>query len=900
MLSQLLPNVRIVRSRMCCGFLFSTWILSISLVAQAAKEALTPPQFRLPASASPERYKIHLTLVPDKDTFTGEIEITLNFKQPASVLWLNSEKLTIKDATLTSGGQAIAVRVIPEPKDFAGLSFDHPVSAGPAVLHIKYEGEISRKDMAGIFQVKDGGHWYVYSQFENISARRAFPCFDEPGFKVPWQVTLTVPNSDGAFSNTPMLNQTPGSDGMKTVAFAETKPLPSYLVAMTVGPMEVVDEGHTGAKNTQVRIVVPQGHSAEAQYAANATPQIVNLLEKYFGMPYPYEKLDEVAIPYAGYAMEHPGLVTYGSVIFLMKPDAPLQIKRVATNVIAHELAHQWFGDLVTMAWWDDTWLNEAFASWMANKIVNEYRPEWKMNIDELNNYQSAMNTDELVSSRKVRQEILTNDDIENAFDDITYEKGSGLLNMFESYTGPEKFQHGVQRYLRKYSWKNATSDDFLQEVSGNDASLAKAFSSFLNQAGVPLVRAKLKCNNGSAKLQVSQERFLPFGSQSPSNQLWDIPMCVKYPAGGTEASECALVTRKDQNLALSKARGCPAWVYANAGQAGYYRVLYELQVFASLAENEKGLTLPERVGFVGDISALTQGSLPLGEAMALVPKFTKDPEPDVISKTVDIVGDLDEHIIPDQFKPNYRRYLSDLYKQRSEDLGWKDRPDDSPAVRLLRPVLFELMANHAEDPEFIDQSKKLTLAWINDHKALEPDMLGAVLDSAAAHGDRTLFDRLHEAAKNESDELAQFTILHAIGQFRNPEIEKSDMAFLLGDEFDVHQVLFSILGGGPFTPGARDVAYEFVKQNWDALIAKLPTDSGALLHKVATAYCDEQHRADAEGFFTGRATKYTGGPRNLALTLEKISACVANKNANQASVTEFLEKYSSEKAGGI
>src|SRR5438552_6515701 len=172
--------------------------------------------------------------------------------------------------------------------------------------------------------------------------------------------------------------------------------------------------------------------------------------------------------------------------------------------------------------------------------------------------------------------------------------------------------------------------------------------------------------------------------------------MCVKYPAGGTEASECALVTRKDQNLALSKARGCPAWVYANAGQAGYYRVLYELQVFASLAENEKGLTLPERVGFVGDISALTQGSLPLGEAMALVPKFTKDPEPDVISKTVDIVGDLDEHIIPDQFKPNYRRYLSDLYKQRSEDLGWKDRPDDSPPVRLLRPVLFELMANHA------------------------------------------------------------------------------------------------------------------------------------------------------------------------------------------------------------
>src|SRR6266851_6170077 len=513
-----------------------------------------PPQFRLPTFAAPVRYSVNLTVIPDKDTFTGTVDIELNYKEASSILWLNAEKITVKSGTLTSGGRTLTAKVISEPKDLVGFSFDSAVSPGPAKFHAEYEGQISRKDIQGIFQVKDGDHWYIYSQFENISARQAFPCFDEPSFKVPWQLTLNVPKDDGAFSNTPLLSETSRDDGLKTVRFAETKPLPSYLVAIAVGPMDIVPAGHAGANKTEIRIIVPRGRGREAQYVAGATPDIVNLLEKYFGIPYPYEKLDEVAIPLAGYAMEHPGLVTYGSGFFLSKPEeVTLEWKLGPTSVIAHELAHQWFGDLVTTAWWDDIWLNEGFASWMANKIVNQYRPEWKMNIDELNSYQGAMSTDELVSSRKVRQEILSDDDIENAFDNITYNKGSGLLNMFESYLGPEKFQHGIQQYLRKYSWRNATSAEFLQELSGNDPVLVKAFSSFLDQAGVPLVTVKLQCADGTAKLRLSQERFLPLGSQGTSNQLWDIPVCVKYPTAGGEARDCTLTTSKTQMLTLAK-----------------------------------------------------------------------------------------------------------------------------------------------------------------------------------------------------------------------------------------------------------------------------------------------------------------------------------------------------------
>ena len=312
---------------------------------------------------------------------------------------------------------------------------------------------------------------------------------------MPWQITLHVPKDDGAFSNTPQVFESTDDDGMKTVKFAETKPLPSYLVALAVGPMDIVPAGHAGANNTEIRIIVPRGRGREAQYVAGATPDIVNLLEKYFGIPYPYEKLDEVAIPLAGYAMEHPGLVTYGSGFFLSKPEEiTLDWKRTPTSVIAHELAHQWVGDLVTTAWWNDIWLNEGFATWMANKIVNQYHPEWKMNLSELNGYQGAMGTDELVSSRKVRQPILSDDDIANAFDNITYNKGSALLNMFESYIGPEKFQEGIRRYLRKYAWGNATSEQFMEALSGNDQAVGRAFSTFLDQAGVPLMTVQLQC----------------------------------------------------------------------------------------------------------------------------------------------------------------------------------------------------------------------------------------------------------------------------------------------------------------------------------------------------------------------------------------------------------------------
>ena len=887
---------------MNCSQLFRITVAfgSLCALAPACLAQADKVPFRLPADvAAPVRYHIDLTVIPDQDGFTGSSDITIHFAKSTPSLWLNADKLQVQQASLSVGSDTIAAKIAPTPQDYVRFDFDHPVGPGDAVLHLTYKGEMSRKDDAGIFQVKDGDQWYIYSQFENISARRAYPCFDEPGFKVPWQMILHVKKDHIALSNTPAVSESDEPNGMKAVKFAETKPLPSYLVAIAVGNFDLVDAGTTGQKHTRVRIVVPHGRAPEAKYAADTTPAIVNLLEKYFDIPYPYEKLDEVAIPLAGFAMEHPGLVTYGSSIIIAKPEEEtLGTKRLWVSVASHELAHQWFGDLVTTAWWDDTWLNEGFASWMANKISSEYQPAWQMGISELNSYQGAMENDALVSARKVRQPIESNDDIANAFDGITYNKGSALLNMFETYMGPDRFRKGVQSYLHTYSWKNATSAQFLSAVAGNDPNFAAAFSSFLDQAGVPLVTATLNCAAGAPKLALSQQRFLPLGSAGTGSELWKVPVCVRYPGASGEAHQCTLLDHKSGELTLDKAKSCPAWVDVNGDADGYYRVAYQGDMLPGLLKNDAGsLSAREKVSLIGDIAALTgNGMVPLGTALGFAPGLARDPNRSVISKTMRITTGLQDTLVEPALLPKYRQYLADVYGARARQLGWTARPVDSDDDRLLRPRLADVLANQAENPEAQAEARRLALAWFDDRKAVGSDMIGTVLSAAAIHGDRSLFDRMRAAARGEKDEQIQGALLFAMGFFRDPEIIKVAMPIVLTDEFDIRQSV-NILFGVAQSAQTRDQAYAFIKENWDAIIAHMPTDSGAFFPYLAGGYCDEQHRQDVKAFFDGRSTKYSGGPRNLAQVLETIDLCIAYKKTQQPSLNDFLQKYGSAQA---
>ncbi len=866
--------------------------LLLGLFAASFLRAASPdaPTFRLPDGARPLRYSIDLTIVPGEDTFRGVADIEMNFDTASSMLWLNATDLTIERAN---------ARVVPGGDNFVGFEFDSSVT-GKTTLHVEYTGKISKSTSAGLFQMHDGSRppWYVYSQFEPTDARRAFPCFDEPKFKTPWQLTLHVKQDQFAASNTPMLSESPEAGGMKRVTFAPTRPLPSYLVALVVGPFDVVDAGKAGRKNTPLRILVPQGRSGETGYVRAAIPELLKLLEKYFDSPYPYEKLDSAIMPVSNFAMENAGLITYGSSEMLSKPEAAtLPFKRGCAVFAAHEMSHQWFGDLVTTAWWDDIWLNEAFATWMENKITGEWKPEWKMDVTEVRDRLGAMGLDDLVSSRRIRQPIESNDDIANAFDGITYQKGAAVIEMFEGWIGEKRFQKGVRLYMHEHADQNATTRDFLTAISqaaGHD--VAPAFSTFLDQAGVPMVAAELHCDKGKPRVALTQSRSLPIGSQGSAKQNWTIPVCVAYSAGGSERRECSVLNDPSAEMTLTKASGCPDWLLANDGERGYYRVLYRGELLDHVLSDEGShLSVAERVGVIGDISALLDtGALTPAQALTLVEPFSRDSDWRVVSETVSATGILRSPVVPDELRPNAARFLRKMYGGRARELGWVPTPGQVDDTRSLRQQLVAVVARDGEDPELIADAQKLALRWLDDRKAVDSQMAGPVMYVAASHGGQELFDRIHAAALKTQDRREREILLSALGSFRDPGLVKQRLALLLTDEFDPREAFGSLLFPAPRE--APRLPFEFVMQNLAALLKKLPRevsgDFAADLPRVGDNFCDAADRADLDAFFKPLVDQFAGGPRDLAQTLEGIDLCIARKRALGPGLAAFLKDY--------
>jgi alanyl aminopeptidase len=865
------------------------------LIGCVPLRAAEPPRFRLGDSVLPERYRVDLTLSPSQETFSGSVDIEVNLRQAEPTIWLNATNITVQHAAVNS----IAVHPVTEGRDFLGLAMDHPLGPGSAQIHIDYSGHVSQKSSDGLFRNKEGQDRYVFSQFEPTSARLAFPCFDEPRFKVPWQLTLHVPAEDKAFSNTPVLSETAGPGGMKTVKFKETKPLPSYLVALAVGPLETVDAGTAGRNHVPVRITTPHGHAADARYAARISAEILTKIEDYFGIPYPYEKLDNVALPliYGFGAMENAGLITYAQTLILAKPseDSP-EFERRYAAVAAHEMAHQWFGDLVTLAWWNDVWLNEAFATWMEQKLLAEWKPEWQTRESDVFGTERAMAEDSLVSARKIRQPALSPNDIANAFDAITYQKGAAVIRMFESWTGPEKFRAGVQSYLRKHAFGNATAPEFLSDVSQTAGrNIAPAFDTFLDQVGVPLLSVSLKCG-GAPALEVSQKRYLPLGSSGNPNELWQIPVCVRFGEGSQRGHACTVVTQASQQVRLP-AKTCPGWLAANPGEAGYYRVYYKGGLLDRLLEDQgKHLDVPERIGMLADVNALVRGGeLPASTALRLVPEFSKANDRHIVAATIDIVDSINAHLVPPDLKTNFERFVRRAYSARARELGWTPQPDEDENVRLLRPRLVEVDARKGADQLLVQESERLATRWLDTRKGLSPEMVAPILDTAAQYGNRALFDRMHEAAKKETDPRERRRLLTAMGDFRDPAIARAALDIMLSGEFDARETL-AILRGPLQYRETRDLPFAFVKEHIDQLVKILPrgigSDAAARLPMVADEFCSPEKRAEVDAFFSNRIAQYSGGPRVLTQTLESIAVCSAVKKTQESSVTRFLQAY--------
>ncbi|MBV8903159.1 MAG: ERAP1-like C-terminal domain-containing protein [Acidobacteriia bacterium] len=885
-----MANLRLCRLG---GLLLAGYLCSSAFADQA-------PTLRLPETVAPESYRVELKLDPSQPNFSGSIAIRVNIKTASDTIWLNANHITVEEATFESGGNKVSAKPEAHGDDFLALHFPSPVPAGSGEVHIRYTGAIRQQDSSGIFHMTDNGNDYLFTQFEQIDARAAFPCFDEPSYKVPWQLTLDVPENDTAVSNTsPQHEETRA--GRKIYTFAETKPLPSYLIAFGVGPFDYVEAGKAGKRGVPVRIVTPKGHASEAKYAAEVTATILTRLEEYFGIPYPYDKSDQLSIPVTfGFgAMENAGLVTYGQTIILADPARDtLTRQREYATVAAHELAHQWFGDLVTMEWWNDIWLNEAFASWMEQKLVAEWKPEWHTRVEDVDSKLQAEDNDSLVSARKIRQEINSKDDISNAFDSITYNKGAAVIGMFENWMGAEKFRTGVHAYLQQYAFKNATAPEFLDSVSSaGKKNISQPFETFLNQAGVPLLSVKLLCSN-TPVLHIEQKRYLPLGSKGSTNELWGVPVCVRYGSGDQGTNACTLMSQASMDWKLPKASGCPAWVEANDNAIGYYRVDYEHRLLASLTEGDvvHRLNAPERVDFMGNAASLAKGgTLPAADALALVGTFHDDPEHDVVQNAAELALEPYEHLVPQDLEANYQRFLLKNFQARAKELGWAPKPGEDDNARLLRPRLVRQIATYGGDQELASVGRQLADKWFNDHNAVDASMVSSVLGTAAYYGDKALFERFLAELKKTQDRQERARILEAMGRFQDPAALEAGMQAVISGEIPFMEAV-GLLFAGQTSDKTRKLAFDFMKSHFDEIAKKRPTgggfDAGSIFPYVGASFCDAQSRDELKSFFASKVDQFTGAPRVLQQVLESIDVCIANKDAQEPSVIAFLKHY--------
>ncbi|WP_170319737.1 M1 family metallopeptidase [Polyangium spumosum] len=863
--------------------------------ARAPSDLPAPPAgLRLPRAVHPLRYAATLTLVPGDDVLRGEITIDLSLAEPTRVLWLHAEKLTVDEARIEAGARHLPLRVVPTDDGLLGFALDTAAPPGPARLVVKYRGVISAVDDHGAFREEEGGASYIFSHFEATAARRVFPCIDDPGVKVPWQLSLRVREADVALSNTRVLGEDEEPGGMKLVRFAPTPPLPSYLLAFAVGPFDIVDAGVAGKNKVPVRIVVPRGLAEKASFAAKTTPPLLGMAEAYLGSAYPYDKLDVVTIPRLSSfgAMENPGLVTYGARGSLSAPsDETPMFRRGFTATMAHELAHQWFGNLVTMDFWDDLWLNEAFATWMGSKIVEQFAPAWREDARRVAMTSYAMSEDGLLSARKIRQEILTQDDISNAFDGITYQKGAAVLRMFEAYVGPDKFQRGVRRYLDEHAHGNAKAADFLAALSAETSpEIGAAIATFLDQPGVPLVKAELSCEKGkSPAVKLSQSRWLPAGSAGAAESTWHVPVCLRYGAG-PEARACTLLTTKTAELPLESAKSCPALVALKDDGVGYHHADPGKEALARLlGKPGTFLGLPQRLALLDDASALVEsGALGSGDVLSLVPGLVAGREPLLERGAASLVARVRDVHVPADLRPRFARFVSRTFGPRARALGLLPKPGEDESITFLRPLLVSLVADRGEDPALLAELRALASRFLDDPAAAPLDVAGPALALAARHGgDRALFDRLREAARNERDERRRSALLEALTSFRAPALVDESLALVLEGGFDPRSAVRL------FRQDERmlDRSLGYIEKNWSALVTRMPGEALGYLPLVFQGACDEAGRAAVARVFEGRVSEIVGAPRSLAQSLEAISLCVAQQKKLEPSLRAFLQK---------
>jgi alanyl aminopeptidase len=851
---------------------------------------------RLPVTVTPQRYAVELHVDPARPRFEGSVTIQVDVPQPTRNVVLNARDMRIASAVARAGGATIPATATMRlahgsvTPDELVLTFAQPLPVGTAQIDVAYDAPFAA-DLAGLYRVEEAGAWYAYTQFESTDARRAFPCFDEPSFKTAYDVTVTTPTGLTALSNAPEERQEPRPDGTVAHRFATTRPLPSYLVAVAVGPFDIV-EGQTSP--FPIRVVTTKGRGALTGLALEAATALIAKLGDYFDVRYPYPKLDLVAVPdFAAGAMENPGLVTFRDELLLLDPHhATTRQRRAQASVIAHEFAHQWVGDLVTARWWDDIWLNEGFATFAEGKMVDAWKPSFGARMEQIADVQHVMDTDALRSARAVREPVHSTSEVMESFDGLTYEKGAAVLRMIEAWLGPDTFRRGVQRYIKENAWKNARADDLFKALEYvSTQKVGELASGFLDHPGVPSVMLSWKCVGGpqGGRVELRQSEWRPLGGGGESPRSWTLPVCV---ASDAQKSKSCFTLGKDP-IARDLGGRCPSWVYPNADESGYYRFVVDRPQLQALVRGAPALDPVSRLGLVSNAwAAVRQGSIEPGALLDALPAFDAENQRLVVEEITDVLAAIDRALVDDSDRGDFRRYALARLAGKKAALGWEPakgaHEDDDRA--LERSVVLRAMGEVVRDKRTLSEAEGYAKKWLRDPASVPADTAAVAVKLASLEAGAARLDELRAAVKAARTPEDRAVAVEAMGMFGDPAVQRKAFDLALGDELRLSD-LAHLFRPAIRRPDGAEVFYAWERERWTELRRRLPATWGPSFVGVAGGLCTRASLDDARAFFAGAAQGLEGAKRPLEEGLERAGLCVALREHGAADVKRNLAR---------
>lgn len=903
------PGARFLTTLLCT--------LIMSQQAVIAKKPAVPVEnagaVRLPRTALPDTYRIFIEPDLDNKQFSGEETIFLTVNSSTKDIVLNSVDLEIAEAEIAQvtnegHGKWIAPEQTLEDKNKQQVTFRFQQSLKPAKyeFRMRFGGKLNDKlsgfYMSTFVNAKGETNKIACTQMEPTDARKVFPCFDEPDMKATFKITLSVDETLTALSNAGVeFDKKEGRSGKRQFTFKETPKMSTYLVVLVVGPFESTEP--VIANDVTIRVWATPGHEEQCEFARAAAEKMLPYFESYFGVKYPESKLDLIAIPdFAAGAMENLGAVTFRETRLLVdEKTASTASKQSVASVIAHEMAHMWFGDIVTMKWWDDLWLNEAFATWMSTKAMESFKPEWHPWDLFVKDRDSALASDSLASTHPIYTEVKDPSEAEEMFDEITYDKGASVLRMLERFLGEETYMKGIQKYIKDHQYGNAQTSELwsaLADVSGKP--VGEIMHDWVYRPGYPLITSRPVVDGPD--LTLTQDFFTvsppPPGlkSKKQSNDkllLWQVPITSRVVSDKVESASddknyVRLLLNTKKGILAHVPSGGP--VVINARADGYFRAQYSSDVLDSLGKKaQSAMTPAERFQILSDAWAFVEaGTMPVGQYLSFTAYFKDETDPNVVELLASQIATLD-YYVKDSSRAEFAAFVRSRFGPLTRKLGWEPAEDESELTQVLRDHVLTAMGTIGQDQATIAEARKYWDIYQVRPEDINPNVYDSLVAIIAYNGDTTAYDEMLKLYESAPTPEAKLRNLSGLAYFRSPDLQKRTLELMMSDKVktqDAPHVVRDLIK----TTAGRDLGWAFVKQHWKEMETKYPVHIFPRIVNGAESFVSQEQSADLEKFLGEHPIKT--GRRVSAKMIERVRSNVKLNERSSESLDGWLKEF--------